>query len=57
MLIISDSGLQFISNKTQSFVNSRGTKWYLIYPMPLGGVAYLNDTIHEKMFEKVTRTA
>ena len=57
MLIISDSGSQFISNKTQSFVNSRGTKWYLIDPMPLGGVAYLNDTIHEKMFEKVIRTA
>ena len=26
-LIISDNGSQFISNETQSFLNSRGTKW------------------------------
>ena len=26
-LIISDNGLQFMSNEIQSFVNTRGTKW------------------------------
>ena len=37
-LIISDNGLQFIYNVTQSLVNSRGTKWQFNLPSaPLRG--------------------
>ena len=41
-LIIRDNDSQFISNETQLFVNTRGTKRQFNLPVPFGGVVCLN---------------
>ena len=55
-LIVSDNGSQFISNETQSFVNSKSNKWQFNLTSTTWWGGMFQRMIRWKMLEKVIRT-